>query len=482
MNKKSYRDILDSAAADSLSRNTDLWPKIAARIERKTPMLTLRTRPVLAMLIALLVLLALSGVTYALGRMFGYVPGVGIVERSAPLRILAEPVVVERDGLTITVSEVVADAEHTFVAYSVDGLIVPAMSRATCGTFPSLQLPDGSELSIVSVDDGGPRGGQVGTIMKLEQSVSYASIPTGVNDITFTIPCILAEGTGPENWRIPLALSPAPQDYATPAVEIGATFVASNPTFVILPTPTTDIRIFTSEPPDSLPATPTPVPNGSGLYLDMVIELPDSYILAGNFTDAGDLPGALVVNLDPYADLPHMEDGSGKPVDFKVREDIQPENMFSGVRYWAFEIVKPVQGPLTITLDQVNIAVSETTQIKFDAGPNPQVGQKWEINLPVHLRNYEYMIDSVEAIEDGYLFKYHSSVDVPQGLLFLNIAGTSPEGINSSVALQETTVEYSESFTYPAPLPTGPLTLELTLTESVPLPGPWTLTWTPPSK
>jgi hypothetical protein len=482
MNQRTYWEVLDSAAANSLHEQVNLWPEIAARLERKSPTMTLRTRPVVALLIAVLILLALSGAAYALGRMLGYIPGVGIVDQSAPVRILAEPVVMEKDGLRVTVSEVVADSEHTFIAYSVDGIIVPAMARATCGAFPTLQLPDGSALSIVSIDDGGPQGARVGSILKLEQSITYSSIPASVNDVMFTFPCILPEGTGPENWQIPLALSPAPEDYATPAVEFGATFVASNPTFVISPTPTTDVRLFTSEPPDSLPATPTPVPDGSGLYLDKVIELPDSYILIGNFTDTGDLPGALEVNLDPYEDLPHIEDGSGKSVDFKVREDIQPENMWSGVRYWAFEIAKPVQGPLTITLDQVNIAVSETTQFSFDAGSNPQVGQRWELNHPVHLRNYDYVIDSVEAIQDGFLFKYHSGTDVPQGLLFLNIVGSSLEGDHSNVYRRETVIEYSESFTYPAPLPTGQLTVELTCTESVPLQGPWTLTWTPPGK
>ena len=449
-------------------------------------MMILRSRPVVALLLALLILLALSGVTYALGRIFGYIPGVGIVDQSAPLRILTEPVIVEKDGLTVTISEVVADSSHTFVAYSMDGIVIPAMTRATCGAFPSLQLPDGSELNVVSVDNGGPSGGRVGTIMKLEQSVTYSSIPAGVRDVTLTFPCILPEGTGPENWQIPLVLFPAPENYVTPAVEIAATFVASYPTFDTLPTPTTDMRVFTPEPADSLPATPTPVPNGSGLYLDKVIELPDSYILVGNFTDAGDLPGALEVNLDPYADLPLMEDGAGKPVDFKVREDIQPENMFSGVRYWAYEVAKPVRGPVTITLDQVNIAVTETTRFKFDTGLNPQPGQTWQLDLPIQLGQYDYVMDSVEKLEDGYVFRFHSGVDVPEGTSFiLDIAGSSQERGPSAAEEDrrpKDVVKYSESITYLVPPPTGQLTVELTLFESIPLHGPWTLTWMPLSK
>ena len=450
--------------------------------ERISFMRLVQARPLAAILIALLALLILSGVAYAIGKVTGLIPGIGLVDQSTALRILAEPVVVEKDGLTVTVSEVVADSNRTYVAYSLDGIRVPAMARATCGALPSLQLPDGSALSIVSVDDGGPRGARVGSILKLEQSVTYSSIPADVDTVTFTLPCVLPEGTGPENWRIPLELSPAPRDYVTPVVEIGATFVASNPEFVTSPTPTTDMRIFTPEPPDTLPATTTPVPDGSGLYLEKVIELPDSYILVGHFTDAGDLPGALQVNLDPYEDLPHIEDRAGNPVSFEVRADVQPE-MGSGIRYWAYEIAKSVQGPLTITLDQVNLAVSYTFEFHFDAGANPQKGQRWDLNIPVHLGSYEYVMDSVEVIENGYLFKYHSGKELPEGAsLLFNLIGHTPESESGEKKDRETTVDYSAKFTYAPPLPAGQLTVNLTSMETVPLQGPWTLTWSPPSK
>jgi hypothetical protein len=484
MNKKPYRDILDSAAADSLSRNTNLWMNISTQLERKSIMMKLRARPMLAMLIALLTLLVLSGAVYAIGRSLGYVPGVGIIDQSIPLRVLAEPVVAEKDGLTVTVSQVVADSEHTFVAYAIDGLFWQKEGWPMCGGLPSLQLPDGSLLNIVSGGDG-PRGGRVGDPMNFETTASYPPIPVDVSNVKFTFPCILAESNGPKNWQIPLKLSPAPKDYATPGVEVGATFVSSNPKFILTPSPTFDAALFTPELYDpSWPATPTSVPNGSGLYLEKVIELPDSYILIGNFADAGDLPGGLSVDDNPYHDLPHIEDGLGNPIDFKVREDLQPEAGSGGrwARYWAFEIAKPVRGPLTITLDQINIGVFDTTQFNFNVGPNPQVGQKWELNLPIHLRKYDYVIDSVEAIKDGYLFKYHSGIDAPEGVsLDINIVGSTLEGSSSQVNGGNTVVEYSGSLTYSVQ-PTGQLTVELTLSETVPLQGPWTLTWTPSNK
>jgi hypothetical protein len=483
MKANRMKAMLESIAQRDVPAGKNLWPRIATKIEERNFMQTVHTRPALALLLVFLALILISGVAYAIGKITGYVPGVGIVDQSAPLRILAKPVVVQKDGLTVTVSAVIADSDHTFVAYTVDGIVIPAESRPTCGVMPALQLPNGLALSVLDVDDGGPQGGRVDSVMKLEQSVTYSSIPSSVNTVTFTFPCVLPEGTGPEDWRIPLKLSPASKGYATPAVEIGATFVASNPTFVVLPTPTIDMRILIPEPPDTLLPTLTPVSNGSGLYLEQVIELPNSYILVGNFTDAGDLPGSLEINLDPHADLPHIEDGSGKPVTFKVREDIQPENPQGGVRYWAYEIAKPVQGSLTITLDQINIAKTDTTQFTFDAGSAPQVGQKWDLNLSVHLLKYDYVIDSVEVIKNGYLFKYHSGMDVPDGTSpMFNLIGHTPEQDSSALNSGKTIIEYSEKLTYSPPLPTGQLTVQLTSMETIPLDGPWTLTWTPPNK
>lgn len=478
MKEKRMKDVLESIAQRNVPDNTNIWPQIVAQAERKNFMQTVRTRPALAFVLVLLALALLSGVAYAIGKVTGYIPGVGIVDQSVPLHVLAEPVVMERDGITVTISTVVADAEQTFVTYAIDGIVVTGLGRPICGETPSLVLPDGSVLDVITINDGGPHGARVGTILKLEQGITYALIPADVNEVVFTLPCILPQGTGPENWQIPLTLSPAPNDYATPAVEIGATFVASNPEFAVTPSLVVDgVNTPVVSDPSRL--------NGSGLYLDKVIELPDSFILVGNFTDIGDLPGPLVINLDPHEDLPRMEDGSGNPVAFTVREDIEAATTWADrywVRTWAYEIQKPVQGPVSITLDQINISASDSTQFSFDAGSNLQVGQKWKLNLPVHLLNYDYVIDSVEVIEGGYLFKYHSGVDVPQDSLLLNIVGYSAEQDNGKTVWQETVIEYSKSLIYAYPFPSGQLTVELTVMETVPLEGPWTLTWTPPSQ
>lgn len=483
MKEKRLKVVFESIVQHDIPADENLWPYIVEKVERKNFMQTVRTRPALALSLVLLALVLLSSVAYAIGKVTGYIPGVGIVDQSVPLRILVEPVIVEKDGLTVVVSQLVVDTNRTFVAYTVDGIVIPMGKPPVCHAMPSLQLPNGSALNFTNIGSGEGIGGQVGSIARFETTIFYPPIPANIDQVILTFPCILTEGTGPENWQIPLKLAPAPEDYTTPGVEIGATFVASNPKFVITPTPTPDV-IFTPAPSDpSSPATPTIVPNGSGLYLERVIELADSYILVGNFTDAGDLPGPLLINTDPYDNLPEIKDANGDPVAYKVRDDIQPEINWGGVRYWAFEVPKSVQGPLTITLDNIEVNADHVFRFDFDTGPDPKPGQIWELNLPIHLNKYDYVIDSVEMIEDGYLFKYHSGTDAPEGVsLSITFIGHLPDSSSGRLDQGKTIVEYSDEITYVDGPPIGKLTLEFLLMEAVSLEGPWILTWTPPSK
>ena len=55
-------------------------------------MQTLRARPILAFLVAILALLALTGMVYALGRLTGFIPGFGFTSNTGVVYVLAEPV------------------------------------------------------------------------------------------------------------------------------------------------------------------------------------------------------------------------------------------------------------------------------------------------------------------------------------------------------------------------------------------------------
>lgn len=481
MTDKQMKSILENIASRAVPEDVNLMPEITAQLQRRSFMNTLRTRPVLAVLLVLLALVLLSGVAYAIGKMNGYIPGVGLVDQSVPLRILREPVVTERETIAVELNQLVASADNTFVAYALDGILIPRNEPAMCPAMPALQLPDGSTLNILGGGSGG-YGGEVGTVMRYETTVTFPPIPANVDHVTFMLDCVLPEGKGPEDWRIPLKLVRAPENYATPAVELNATFVASGPKFDTPPTPTLETYLTPAQYDPSFPNTPTPVPNGSGLYLEQVIELPNSYILVGNFADTGDLPGYMLTTDSAYDYLPRIEDGQGNTVSYKVRDDIKPAVSWGSTYYWAYEIEKPVKGPLKITMDEIDISTDDTIQFDFDTGINPQPGQEWKLDLPIHAGRYDFVIDSVTMLDKGYTFKFHSVSEVPEETSWmLSVLGTSQEELGP----ESSTVNhgrYTDTMTYLVPPPTGKLTVELTWYETVPLKGPWTLTWTPPSQ
>jgi hypothetical protein len=436
MNDKRMKKALENIARRGVPENTNLWPSISAQLERKSPMTTLRTRPFVAMLIALLVLLALTGAAYAIGKSLGYIPGIGIVDQSAPIRILAGPVTAQKEGITVTVLKVVADSTRTFISYREEGI-----PGGACHV-PEMYLPDGTNLEQTCCSGPNTEG-------------TYSPIPNGINDVTFVLSCGFPQGGSPESFsfKLPLSLVPAPAGYVTPAVEIAVTADGGK--------------------------------NKTGLHLEKVLELADSYILVGKFTDSGDLAGPLYISTASDSEyLPHIEDANGNPVSFKVREDARPDPDWDVAYYWAYEIPKPVAAPLKITVDRVNIRKHNTAQIQFDTGDHPQVMQKWNLNLPIKLGASDFVVNSVTFLGNGYTFNL-SSENLPEGVTpdieiidgslspyqFDNISGTVDNTGNKAIETITLTTKSSP--------PTGDLTVNWGLDEFIPQLGPWSLIWTP---
>lgn len=452
MNDRTYFKVLDDTAADTISDQIDLMPRISARLERKSLMTTMRARPVVTIIVVLLALLILTTVVYALGRSLGYIPGVGIVEQNSPLRILAKPVTVEQQGISVTVSKVVADSTRTFISYRVDGIPLVENGIPPCITTPELHLPDGSNLENKS-GSGGNAIMRNGNFMYYETEDVYSPIPNGSNHVIFVLSCVLPNATGPEYWNLPLDLVPAPAGYATPAVEIAVTADGGE--------------------------------NKTGLHLEKALELADSYILIGKFTDGGDLRGPLYMSTASDSDyLPHIEDANGNPVSFKVREDARPDPDWDVAYYWAYEIPKPVTAPLKITVDRVSIRKHSTAQLQFDAGDHPQVNREWKLNQPVEVGGYRFVLDTITFIGNGYVLNL-SYENLPESVTFyVNFIDTpsNPFQFDNTSEIENhagNKVLHTITLTSINPPPTGKLIVEWQLDESIPQPGPWSLIWTP---
>ena len=220
MKNNRMKDALENIARRDIPENTNLMPRIAAQLERKSFTMTLRTRPLVAILLALFILLALTGVAYAIGKSLGYIPGIGLVEQNTPIRVLAEPVSQTRDGVTITVNETVLSSDKTVLVFTVENIPLDKLShpkdQSFCPMILDLRLPDGLSVSYT----GGQGEGNWGSGYRYR--FTFGPVPADVNEATLLIPCIqdVLPGALPENWELPLQFVPAPDSMAAlPVIE-----------------------------------------------------------------------------------------------------------------------------------------------------------------------------------------------------------------------------------------------------------------------
>jgi hypothetical protein len=81
----------------------------------------------IALVLAIIVSVAAIGpqkVMAAFERLFGYIPGVGVVEQGEGLLILAEPIELYREGIVVRLEQVVADPYRTVVIFSVENILL----------------------------------------------------------------------------------------------------------------------------------------------------------------------------------------------------------------------------------------------------------------------------------------------------------------------------------------------------------------------
>ena len=340
-------------------------------------MQTLRARPALAIILAFIALLLLTGVTYAIGRSLGYIPGVGIIDQHSSIRILPEPVIMTRDGITVTVEQAILTADKTVVIYKTEG--IPQESRPkgesgfTCQpSTPTLLLPDGTKLNI---NGGSGSGSQTGFY--------YPPIPPGVDTVQFLLPCLddVAPAAAPQDWELTLRFVPAPPDMTVvPILEIATP----------LPTPTIPASVSLAETDSFM---------GLTYHLESMKRTEQGYLLEasvrwseGLYADYGVGTGADI----------SLIDANGKSIDLHWSQDeiyglpVEPRRTLMG---YSLDNV-PFTAPLTLTLPWVgaNLPLENKPQFTFDPGTNPQPGQEWKIDQTIDVLGYPVNIISARYV------------------------------------------------------------------------------------
>ena len=419
MNLKDTARVLDDIAREQVPEDTNMLPGIVARIDKENRT-TMKTKTRL-LLVALIVLLAVAvtlvsfpGLVTAMQRLFGYIPGVGIVEENAPIRVLAAPVTVTRQGISVSVTSATLTADQTHIEYRIFGVPRSAYpdSEAVLGCIKPavLALPDGTRLTQVQ---------------------NFPPVPVGVNQATLVIPCILntMPGKAPENWQIPLSFAPAPPDLTVmPVIEL-----SPSPQAQPSPTPAAavaDVKRPTPAAQATLTSPPTSAPStqDNSVTVQKVVETNDGYILVGIFD-----PQVRQGDYVQVTGMAQIHDASGKTVAYTQPQDIQPDsgvNSSSGGFGWAMQFkAAGLAFPLTITFPGTVIAQAEpgaTAEFTFDTG-EPQPGQQWTPNLVIQLAGHTLKLISITSdARNSYSFRFQSDPKVSG--VSVEIAGYHPAG------------------------------------------------------
>lgn len=380
------KDALVRIAYRDVPEVVDLWPRIESQLNRRNSLIqAYRTRPLALVMIIILILLLLTSVAYAIGRSLGYVPGVGIIDQDAPVRVLMEPVSATREGITLTITNATLTPEKTVIEFTLENVPWEALSHdenvGGCSLMAEIKLPDGTNLQF---SEGGGGAGK--------NRFVFSPVPADTNEATFIMPCISGTlpGKAPENWELHLWFVPAP------------------PEMTVVPV----IEIQPSQTPKANPSSVEEPP----LSITKVMEIGDNYIIMGEF-DAEKTKDPLHADARwQLTDGIKLTDGTGKEIYSTIPTDIElPAPTTPNAEVWAYQISRNFSPPLTISDSGIyitNVGVPQSFEFDFDTGENPSPGQMWTLNKDFTVDGYSIRLVSISVGNNGYDFNFDHTAPV----------------------------------------------------------------------
>ncbi len=389
----------------------------------------LRARPLLALLVIFLALLALTGVAYALGRVSGFIPGFGFTSGSGSVYVLAEPVESTAGGITLRVNRAVFDGEDFLVDLSAKGL-----STWDGLTEAYVLLPDGEKYRS-SASQGSGGGG--------EAKLTYVFPPIAGKEHESTL---LVEDLGGEDFSLPLKLRPVRAGEVVPA----------------------------------LPEANVPLQSeshaGVRLTLDHVAVDSNATVFQVSLHLAQlntTLAGPWNVTLSDAAGMPYplTDVTTAKAIndDTHVYQTVP----FTGREQLTLSLVSfPYSNTLPLEVDSLGDGPGFT----FDPGAHPQVGQCWELNQSLSAGGFDLKVVSATLTDEpGLVFEIEPvptvtgvMLDSPNPLATGSYGGGPAQGGNLTAGITFSSI------------PQQPFEVRLT-SVYYQAKGPWIIHWQPPA-
>lgn len=336
----------------------------------------------LAVLIVLFVTTLLIGpqkVWAAFQGWFGYIPGLGVVQNGSELRLLAEPVSLQRDGITLTIENAAADPTRTILVYKTEGLSVAASNSqgepAPTGGPAVLVLPDGSVLTSQHLSSDLWATGY-------RDRLEFPALPEDVSTAELFINRLdtMPEGAAPQGWRISFQLNPAPPD-----LKVMPVYQINTPTAAPVQTLS----------PAGEPATLNIIEeSGIQFVLDQVIEIETGYQFQGRVLWKADAD-IIWVDPDPFS-IQLTSAGVEIPVEpADVNGTYDPNH--PNQAYWAVQTnTKSLPGPVQISLDWMSIYKRVDLPFQLDLGGAPEINQVWKPGLSFSYEGKSILLTTVQ--------------------------------------------------------------------------------------
>jgi hypothetical protein len=290
-------------------------------------------------------------VVTALKQFLGYLPGIGLVEQGNSLRILKEPVSAEKDGLQVSIVKGATDSERTVLLGYFEGY---TPGDPNCVTPARLVLPDGTLLEETQHESGGTLGGSY-----YERYV-FEAMPAGQLEATLELPCLLPAS----DFALPLQFEVAEAAQIMPVIEL-PTAAASDGSTV----------------------------EGFAIVVEEQTPFSDGYILSGRYEWTDPRFEAFSIHIAGV----EISDANGQAVTFEI---VDPGSVMDPtVRKLAFAYQITGEGyvyPLTIKVNSMAVDLLTGSTFEFDAGPNPQAGQVWDVDIDVPVEGHVIHVQRIE--------------------------------------------------------------------------------------
>jgi hypothetical protein len=444
------QDLLAQLHAGSIQPERQLHPTPRARLGRRTLLLAGA-----GLLLAIAVIVTTVGperVLAAVRGLIGYIPGVGFVQDSETSRVLAEPVSLTRDGVTVTVDEVVADTQSTRIKMHVEG--IRNLRKITADglgqpTGPKrLTLLDGTLIEL--------KGGSFRYFDApwMTAEMTYAPLPLNTSEVILSFAQIpgIPPGKAPEDWSLHLQLKPGSES---------SRLVAATP------------------------ATVTGVESaGISLTVESIAQLEGRTALKVRLNGASEL-GHLVWS---WGDRLLLMDAAGNSVPWLVQPKADPGQ--SGMVTGEVKALAPgesytlhLQGPIELIQ---RVEPEAASQFTLDLGPDPQIGQSWALDQTLQVNGHPLHLTGAQLYTgmDGtgfnltFLFERQSGISTAMVYPLETPPATQHYGPGDVLTQEKFTllrpwVEFKE-------MPNVPLTFQVN-EISILVEGEWEVSWAVPN-